>query len=300
MTKNTNIKSSTTTIKVQDHIIRQLNEDNLNDWLVNIRAILRPLKLWKYATNSTSKNDKEWLNKAKKTIDIMIFTISSSIKKKLNNNHFNNNYVMLQRIKEKLQLNDDAQFMRLTQKYYSLDYSDFKGMSKFLDHVKILEERIDATNIELTKNKRTLICIMMTLVKQSNYRSLIQIWNASTNITASKARAMLLEKYRQQEHIEAQNENINTTRKLTNWQKYDELERKLKESIKKECNTCGKSHENVCWKKDLDARLDWMKIKNAYYKEKNNNKETMKKIKLISHASTTSSIFSSHSLSITK
>ena len=113
--------------------------------------------------------------KTEETVDIITSTLSPSIKKKLKDSHFNNNYLMLQRIKKKLQFNDDAQFMRLIQEYYSLNYDNFKNMSKFLDHVKQLKERIDATSIELTKNKRTFICLMMTLIKRSEYRSLIQI-----------------------------------------------------------------------------------------------------------------------------
>ena len=82
---------------------------------------------------------------------------------------------MIQRIKKKLQSSDNVQFMKLIQKYYSLNFKNFKDMSKFLNHVKVLKKRIDVTNIEFTNDKRTLICLMMRLTQKSNYRLFIQI-----------------------------------------------------------------------------------------------------------------------------
>ena len=326
--KDTDTKK--TSVKINDHTIRQLHEDNLNDWLMNIRAVLRPLKLWQYTqapykTTIASKNFKTvtseeqaayndekqaWIAKAEETTDIMTSTISPSIKKKLNDIHFNNSYFMLQRIKEKLQSSDDAQFMKLTQKYYSLDYDNFKNMSKFLDHVKLLEERIDATTIELTRDKRTLICLMMTLTKRIEYRSLIQIWNVTSDLKADKARAMLLEKYRQQEHIEEQEGNTSTARKsslnanaISNAALAKRMEQAIKDKDKSransnnpECEECGKRHPEVCWKKYPDEKPEWMKLKEKFYKEKDKNRGTVKKIRSVSNASTSSSDSSSHPL----
>lgn len=129
-----------TSVKINGHTIRQLNEDNLNDWLVDIRAVLRSQKLWQYTqtpykTTIVFKNPKAatseeqvayneeqqaWIAKAEETANIMTSTISPNIKKKLNDTHFNNSYLMLQRIKEKLQSSYDAQFRKLTQEYDSV------------------------------------------------------------------------------------------------------------------------------------------------------------------------------------
>ena len=97
------------------------------------------------------------------------------MKNKLKNEHFNNSYKMLLKIKEELKLIDDAQFMKFTKNYYSLNIKDFKNMSKFLNKIKKLKKQIDVTKVKLIDDKRTIICFMMTLTHDKNYRSLIQI-----------------------------------------------------------------------------------------------------------------------------
>ncbi len=82
--------------------------------------------------------------------------------------------------------------MRLTREYYTLKYRNYKDVSKFLDHVKSLEEQISATNVEMTPDKRTLLCLTMALGNESHYRSLVQIWGVTKDMTAQKARKMLL------------------------------------------------------------------------------------------------------------
>ena len=144
------------TIDINDHKIRLLIENNYNDWLMNIRAILRSRKLWKYVIefyvfifNSADlkklidlkiinvKIEKtEWKNKIEETIDYMTSTIDTKMKNKFKNEHFNNSYKMLLRIKKELKFIDDAQFMRLTKKYYSLNIKNYKDMSKFLNKIK--------------------------------------------------------------------------------------------------------------------------------------------------------------------
>ena len=111
----------------------------------------------------------------KETADIMTSTIDSKMKSKLKEKHFNNSYLMLQKIKEELKLIDDAQFMRLTKKYYSLNINDFKKMSELLNKIKKLEEQLNVTRIILIDDKRTIVCFMMTLTQNNNHRSLIQI-----------------------------------------------------------------------------------------------------------------------------
>ena len=143
-------------ININDHKIRLLIENNYNDWLMNIRVILRSRKLWKYAIefytsifNSANfkkfidlkiinaKVEKiEWKNKIEKTIDYMTFTINTKMKNKFKNKHFNNSYKMLLKIKKELKFIDDAQFMKFTKKYYSLNIKNYKNMSEFLNKIK--------------------------------------------------------------------------------------------------------------------------------------------------------------------
>ena len=105
----------------------------------------------------------------------MTFTINTKMKNKFKNEHFNNNYKMLLKIKKELKFIDDAQFMKLTKKYYSLNIKNYTNMSTFLNKIKKLKKQIDVTKIKFINDKRTIICFMMTLTHNKNYRSLIQI-----------------------------------------------------------------------------------------------------------------------------
>ncbi|KAG6989817.1 hypothetical protein G7Y79_00063g093680 [Physcia stellaris] len=270
-------------VDIGGHKIRLLTEDNYNDWLVDIRAILRPRKLWKYATEpytptfnpadpkkptdleiiSAKAEETEWKSKAEETADYMTPTIGTKMKNKLKDEHFNNSYKMLLRIKEELEPIGDAQFMRLTKEYYSLNIKDYKDMSEFLDKVKQLEERIDATKVNLTADKRTIICLMMGLAHDREYRSLIQIWAAMPNLTGEKARAMLMEEYRQQEHVE---ESIDAARiaKSNN-----------KGSSRSACKDCGRPHSGLCWDIHPESAPDWLKEKKKWEEAQRNKANTL-------------------------
>ena len=47
--------------------------------------------------------------------------------------------------------------MRLTWEYYTLNYHNYKDVSKFLDHVKHLKQQIIAMDIVMTPDKQTLL-----------------------------------------------------------------------------------------------------------------------------------------------
>lgn len=83
--------------------------------------------------------------------------------------------------------------MRLTQEYYTLNYHNYKNVFELLDHIKFLEEQINATNVKMTFDKQTLLCLTIALWNKSHYRSLVQIWDVTKNMTAKMLREMLLE-----------------------------------------------------------------------------------------------------------
>ena len=180
------------------HQIRLLIEENFGDWLIDIRAHLRPKKLWQYT--QTASDDKLSQEKAEEAADAMTPTISIDVKQKLIKEDFNDGYKMLTHLKVILQPSTDAGFMRLTKEYYTLAPSDFRSTADMLTHIKLLEERIDATKVTLDSDKRTILCLMMCLPEQ--YRSLMQIWSVTKDLTAEKARAMLLEEDRRQDHVD--------------------------------------------------------------------------------------------------
>lgn len=218
----------------------RLTETNFNEWLVDIRAHLRSHKLWQYTQTpydekSSEISRTEWDEKAMDAADIMTLTITNSIKQKLKAEEFNNGYLMLQRLITLLQPTGETQFLRLTRELYTLRYSDFKDVSEFLTRVKVLEEQIAATKVEMTDDKRTLLVLTMALWEESGYRSLLQIWSATPNMTAEKAREMLME----EERREKADETVNVIRKE-----------------KDRCTHCKKlgHKKETCWKLHPELR----------------------------------------------
>lgn len=180
-------------------LIPRLTEKNYAEWNQNISAILQKQKLWKY-TQSTWGSDEgvletqsDWEEKSIEAADLMTPTITGPIQVKLTEDEFNDGYKMYKRLKELLQPSGEIQFMRLSREYFTLNYRSHKDIHDFLDHVKSLEGQIDATNVEMTPDKRTLLCLTMALWNESRYRSLLQIWGATKDMIAEKAREMLLE-----------------------------------------------------------------------------------------------------------
>ena len=57
----------------------------------------------------------------------------------------------------------DGEFMRLTKELYTLKYTDFETMFDYLTRVKLLEERITATNVVLTPDKQMILAFTMSL-----------------------------------------------------------------------------------------------------------------------------------------
>jgi len=180
-------------LNVNISTISKLTEQNFVEWLVNTRVHLCWSKLWKYTQKNASKKIKI-KNKWKKTADLMMLTLSAEIKRKLTEKNFNNKYKMLTKLSQLLQFSDETQFMHLNHEYYILWYNDHDSefMSDFLMCVKVLEECIDSTNIQMNNNKQTLLCLSMSL--SVRYCSLIQIWNVTDDMMTEKTMKMMLKK----------------------------------------------------------------------------------------------------------
>ena len=126
-------------------------------------------------------------------------TISSGVKRRLTEAEFNDGHLMLSRLREILQPTGSSEFMRLSKEYYTLRFKSFKTVAEYLTHIKVLEERIDATQVVLNEDNRTVLCLSMSLPQE--YQYLVQIWATMPAITSLKARQMVLEASRQ--HIQA-------------------------------------------------------------------------------------------------
>ena len=272
---------STTKETSSESQIELLTEENYLSWFVDIRAKLRSKKLWKYtqspyaedptadegeastATTPVTKKEqkaiKEWEDKSQEAADLMTPTISRSIKKKLTEAEFNDGYLMLSRLQVLLQPSGSSEFMRLPKEYYSLRFKSFKSMSDYLTHIKVLEEKIDATKVTLDTNNRTILCLSMSLPQE--YQYLIQIWAVTPTITAEKARTMLLEASRQ--HTLA----IHNSPDLA-------THRSAKATSQTKCEHCGSTQHTSdrCWPKFPHLAPEWYQLKLKYDKEKKEKK----------------------------
>ena len=104
----------------------------------------------------------------------MTLMISSGIQQKLTESEFNDGYLMLTRLRILLQPTGSSEFMRLSKEYHTLQLKDFKTVSEYLTHIKVLEEKIDATKVILDMNNRTIFYLSMSLPQE--YRYLVQTW----------------------------------------------------------------------------------------------------------------------------
>lgn len=205
---------------------------------------------------TTGAAAQKWVKCAMKAADAITPNISPSIKQKLTNSEFNDGYVMLSRLTELIKPTGDAEFMRLSKEFYTIDYESFNSMSNYLTHIKLLEERIEATKIELTWDKQILLCLTMSLPEK--YQHLARMWSMTDNMTADKARSMLLEKERR-----TKNNTLPTLAFAVVGGK----------PVCKHCKRPG--HENTnCW--DKHGKPDWVKSKDQDRKRKkrdNNDRE---------------------------
>lgn len=252
--------------------IELLTESNFSTWFVDIRAKLRSKDLWKYtqqiyesedsvtATVSTSKDGEspqvtrkelkainDWKDKSEKAADLMTPTISPHVKQKLTEAEFNDGYLMLSRLRVLLQPTGSSEFMRLSKEYYTLQHKSFKSMSEYLTHIKVLEEKINATKVILDADNRTILCLSMSLPQE--YQYLVQIWAVTPTITAEKARTMVLEASRQH-HMALHNSSdpAFSTHRAT-------------EQVK--CEHCGSTKHSVdrCWPMHPHLAPKWFKLK---------------------------------------
>ncbi|KAI9877580.1 MAG: hypothetical protein M1830_003509 [Pleopsidium flavum] len=235
MATSVNLNANTSIPRLTDH--------NFAEWLVDIRAHLRRSKLWKYTQEDVSEETKN-KDKWEEAADLMTPTLSAEVKRKLTEDEFNNGYRMLVKLTHLLQPGGDAQFMRLTREYYTLRYDgETESLSEFLTRVKVLEERIDLTNVQMDNDKRTLLCLSMSL--PAKYRSLVQIWSAMDGMTAEKATEMLLEEERRSKD---EMEELGTT--------FGALMARGGKKRVKQCSHCKKDGhlEDRCWIKHPEQR----------------------------------------------
>ena len=155
--------------------IEPLTESNFSSWFVDIRAELRTKKLWKYTQEAQNQEEStpaavtKWEEKAQEAADLMTPTISSGVKQRLTEAEFNDGFLMLRHLRELLQPTGSSEFMRLSKEYYTLRFKSFKSVTEYLTQIKVLEEKIDATQVVLNNDNRTVLCLSMSLPQEYQY-----------------------------------------------------------------------------------------------------------------------------------
>ncbi|CAD6586966.1 MAG: hypothetical protein ASARMPRED_002898 [Alectoria sarmentosa] len=243
--------------------IRQLTDDNYPSWLIDVRAVLRKQKLWKYTQECTPESLTvtalgKWNDSCQEAADEMTPTISDPVKAKLQTDAFDNGFLMMIQLANLYAPKGEAEFMRLTREYYSLRYDDFDSMTSYLTQIKTLEERIRNTNVILDNDKQTLLCLGMTLPE--SYQYFTKIWAMMPGMTADKARNMLLEEERR----------LAKDRTDTSTSLYGTAFAALRSPDKRfpsrkatlECVKCGKPHKDEhCWKLHPEQAPEWLQEK---------------------------------------
>ena len=103
----------------------------------------------------------------------MTLTISLEVKQRLIEAEFNDGFLMLKHLRELLQPTGSSEFMRLSKEYYTLRFKLFKFVTEYLTQIKVLEEKIDVTQVILNNDNRIVLCLSMSLSQE--YQYLVQI-----------------------------------------------------------------------------------------------------------------------------
>jgi hypothetical protein len=194
-----------------------LEEENYNDWLIDVRALLRSKKLWQYATTplpvrpeapgenadvatkqqhiQSIQEHEELVEKHTEAADLVTPLISGAVKRKLILSDFDDINQMMGHLQELYNPRSEQVFMQLIQQLFTLQ-PDNLTIDEYLQQVKTLTERIDATNIELTSDRRTLLILSMQLGKRIQFKSMVQIWSVTKDMTAKRAIEMVREEER--------------------------------------------------------------------------------------------------------
>ena len=75
-----------------------------------------------------------------------------------------NNFLILRYLRELLQFTGLSEFIRLLKKYYILRFKSFKTITKYLTQIKILEKKIDITQVILNNDNRIVLYLSVLLL----------------------------------------------------------------------------------------------------------------------------------------
>jgi hypothetical protein len=224
--------------------IELLTEDNFDTWIIDARALLRKQKLWNICQSPLPANAaitrKEMHIEA---ADELILIISSNIKVRLTDAEQNDGYLLLTKLREINTPATDQVFYTSCQELLTLQASG-TDLETFLARIKTLNEKIDATKIELNSDRRTLLVLMLGLGPA--FETLVQIWATTPDLTADKAIRQLRAKERRIQHRgDTEVGFIAMGQKRRGGPSVGEPSAKRVATAS--CNTCSREHPGVCW-----------------------------------------------------
>ncbi|CAD6588630.1 MAG: hypothetical protein ASARMPREDX12_003396 [Alectoria sarmentosa] len=226
--------------------ISQLNEQKYSEWLVDVRALLRKQKLWKYTQETlletlTVAALAKWKDFSEEATNVMTPTIGAPVKQRLAADEFNCGFKMMSHLTDLYRPAGDEEFMRLIKQYYTVKYTNFESVTDFITHIMLLEEPIAATNVILTTDKQTILCLSMSLLDHLQY--LTKICAVTPDMTAIKAVNMLLEEERKGEKPKFPEEE-EERRALVAYRSGGARNGAGNGAGKPPCKTCDKMHES--------------------------------------------------------
>ena len=152
--------------------------------------------------------------------------------------------------------------MRDSQSLYSLRLKK-ENPKDFLTEIKVLDERIEASKIQLTRDKRILLALTLGISSDPSFHSLIQLWSITPNLTSDQAVSMFREELlrRQAVNVNPKDENpIMTSVLLASRKRKRESNKKQDDDSDiedlRECDKCGKEghNEKDCWR-DIRCKI---------------------------------------------
>jgi hypothetical protein len=259
-------------------------KDDYANWLIDIRAILRRNNLWRYtqsdgataiaeelakqttnppkeADGTTSIQDKatlerrlkrEWQNSTEKAADTITLSLHASVKAKLTEEDFNDSCKMITHLKQLFEPSTDTEFFMLMRDLFDTKFHMFTTTEAYLAHIRTINDKITRTKVELTPDKRALLCLTMTL--SSHFEPLVQMWSLQhTPPTFEEAAATIHEHNRRNCSKDKVDQGL------------PHLNMAMNKAFITHCKLCPNAkkphYPEDCWKAHPEKRPDWAKNK---------------------------------------
>jgi hypothetical protein len=253
-------------------------KDDYPSWLIDIRAVLRRNGLWQFAQSdgvtacasevdrllkeppkNNTPHDKatieqrvnrEWEANTEKAADAITLTLHTKVKSKLHEEDFNNGYKMLTHLKQLFEPSTDTEFFMLMRELFDTKFDSFDTTDAYLTHIRTVNDKISRTKVELTAEKRALLCLTMTLPQ--NFETLVQMWSLKPPTFDECCTAIA--------DFQRRSDDKHVAQSFTNTTTYP---RHYKVFPRDHCRNCPKAKKphlpQDCWKTYPEKRPDWAK-----------------------------------------